>query len=151
MPFENLNIFAKANFLRNKNGVNACFWGTAYLPFPNYNYFLLWAKCSVWGGVGEQFPRNTIWSQKMHSFLLLHHVYTVCFGSLFAEKGTILRKLWSFHIKMESFRSAFLWGIYIAVLVRVGFEQFYNSLFGTEMGGFWCRIDYHSVGYFSVL
>ena len=26
--------------------------------YKNYTYFSLWAKFSVWGGVGGQFPRN---------------------------------------------------------------------------------------------
>ena len=46
--------------------INVCFWETVHLPFPNLvninTYFLLWAKCQVWGGVGGQFPRNMHWS-----------------------------------------------------------------------------------------
>ena len=37
--------------------INVYFWETAYLPLPKPNintYFLLWAKCQVWGGVGGQ-------------------------------------------------------------------------------------------------
>ena len=44
--------------------INVCFWETSHLslPKPNINtYFVLWAKCEVWGVVGGQFPRNIHW------------------------------------------------------------------------------------------
>ena len=44
-------------------GINVCFWETAHLPLLKANiktYFLLWAKCQVWGGVGVEFLETYI-------------------------------------------------------------------------------------------